>query len=241
MKKILLLLGFTSLAFLSFAQDSKPEKKKKQPVDMSNRPNDHILLQFGLTGWSGIPDTINKTGFSKSFNAYFLFDFPFKSNPSLSIALGPGIGTDHIVFSGVNVGIKNNASQIAFTNAADTNHYKKTKLATAYLELPIEFRYSADPLNGKKLKLAGGIKIGTMINAHTRNTKLQNKDGNAIGDFTLKESSTKFFNKNRISAMARLGIGHISIFGSYQLTPLFKEGMGPVVKPFTIGITLSGL
>lgn len=242
MKKIIFLLSFTSLSFLLFAQDSpKPEKKKKQPVDMSNRPNDHFMLQFGIAGWSGIPDTINKTGFSKSFNAYFLFDFPFKSNPNLSIAMGPGIATDHIVFSGVDVGIKDNRSLIAFTNVADTNHYKKTKLATAYLEAPVELRYSADPLHGKKFKAAAGIKIGTMINAHTRNTKLQNKDGGTIGDHTLKESSTKFFNKNRLSATARIGYGHFSLFASYQLTPLFKDGMGPLVKPFSVGITLSGL
>ena len=241
MKKSLLFLGLLSFAVSMSAQENPTPEKKKTTLDLSNRPNDHLMIQFGLAGWSGLPDTINKTGFSKSFNVYFLFDFPFKTNPHLSIAIGPGIATDHIVFSGVTVGIRDNYKEIKFTNSVDTNHYKKTKLATAYLEAPIEFRYSADPVHGKKLKLAGGIKIGTMINAHTRNTKFQNSNENLINDAVVKESSTKFFNKNRISVMARFGLGHVSLFGSYQLTPLFKDGLGPVVKPYSIGITLSGL
>jgi hypothetical protein len=57
----------------------------------------------------------------------------------------------------------------------------------------------------------------------------------------MKESSKRFFNKNRLSGMVRVGYGHFSLFGSYQFTPLFKEGGGPVVRPFSIGLTLSGL
>lgn len=242
MKKILPLLGLVIMTSAAEAQDSpKPEKKKKQPIDMSNRANDHFMVQFGYAGWSGIPDTINKSGFSKSFNVYFLFDFPFKNNPNLSLAFGPGVATDHILFGNTRIGIKDPTNAIHFTNVSDTDHYKKTKLATTYVEAPIEFRFSADPLRGNGFKAAIGVKVGTMINAHTRNTQYQDKSGNSLSEHVQKESSTKFFNKNRLSAMARVGYGHFTLFGSYQLTALFKDGEGPVVKPFSIGITLSGL
>lgn len=242
MKRTLPFLAFVLLTSALAAQDNpKPEKKKKAPVDMSNRPNDHFMLQFGYANWSNIPDTINKQGFSKSLNVYFLFDFPFKSNPKLSMAFGPGIATDHIVFANTHVGIRDITPSIYFTNVSDTNHYKKTKLATAYLEAPIEFRFSSDPLDGKGFKAAIGIKVGTMINAHTRSTRYQNKSGNSISDHVQKESSTKFFNKNRLSVMGRVGYSHFSLFGSYQLTTLFKDGLGPSVRPFSIGLTLSGL
>ncbi len=242
MKKILPLLPFVLMATAVFSQDNPATgKKKKAPIDMSNRANDHFMLQFGYAGWNGIPDTINKNGLSKSFNVYFLFDFPFKTNPKLSIAAGPGIASDHILFSQTHIGIKDLTPSLYFTNVSDTNHYKKTKLATVYLEAPVEFRFSADPLHGKGVKAAIGVKVGTMINAHTRNTKFQDKAANNISDHTLKESSTKFFNKNRLSVMGRVGYGHFSLFGSYQVTALFKDGSGPVVRPFSIGLTLSGL
>lgn len=241
MKKSLLFAVSILFSLLITAQDNPESPRKNTRQSLANRPNDHLLVQLGLAGWNGIPDTINKSGLSKSFNVYFMFDFPFKSNPNLSMAFGPGIASDHIIFKETHVGIKDNTSSIYFTDQSDTNHFKKTKLATVYLEAPIEFRYSADPYTGKGLKLAVGVKVGTMLNAHTRNVKLENKDGNTINDFVMKESSKKFFNKTRLSGMVRVGLGHISLFGSYQLTPLFEDGSGPEVKPFSIGITLSGL
>lgn len=234
MKKSLSLLICTLLTVVVFAQD-------KKKIDVSNRANDHILLQLGYTKWAGMPDTINTKGLSKSLNLYVMFDFPFKTNPKLSMAMGLGVGSDHISFSKTHVGIKENAAAIRFTNQSDTNHFKKTKLATSYLEVPVEFRFSADPVNGKGVKFAVGVKIGTMINAHTRNTKFEDKTGSLINDHVMKESSKRFFNKNRLSGMVRIGYGHFSLYGSYQFTTLFKDGLGPVVRPFSIGLTLSGL
>jgi hypothetical protein len=241
MKKFLLILTCTLSGAGLFAQDNTPKTKKNEKIDMSNRANDHLLFQLGYANWSGIPDTINKSGFSKSINLYAMVDYPFKTNPHLSMAFGAGIASDHILFSKTNVGIKENTATIHFTNAADTNNFKKTKLATVYLEAPVEFRFSAAPLTGNGLKFAVGVKVGTLINAHTRNTKYQVKGSTAVSDHVEKEASKKFFNKNRLSVMGRVGYGHFSLFASYQFSPLFRDGLGPVVKPYSIGITLSGL
>lgn len=241
MKKIFALiisgLFVTGLA----AQETPAPEKKKEKVVLSSRSNDHLMVQLGYTSWLGIPDTINTKGLSKSINAYFMFDFPFKSTPNLSIGIGAGIGSDHISFTKTNLGIKENTSSIHFTNVPDTNHFKKTKLATVYLEAPVELRFSANPETGKGIKAALGIKVGTLLNAHTRNTKLEDKSGNLLNDYVMKESSKQFFNKTRISGMARLGYGHFTLYGSYQFTTLFKDGSGPEVRPFSIGLTLSGL
>ena len=241
MKKLLSFAACTLFTVVVFAQNDPVLKKKKTTFDMSNRANDHFLVQLGYTKWSGKPDSINTSGLSKSFNVYFMFDYPFKTNPKLSMAFGPGIATDHILFSKTYVGIKDNTPSIHFTNESDTTHFKKTKLATAYLEAPIEFRYSAEPLTGKGIKFALGVKVGTLINAHTRNSKFQDKGNNLLNDYVMKETSKRFFNKIRLSGMVRIGYDHFSLFASYQFTPLFKDGMGPVVKPFSIGLTLSGL
>lgn len=242
MKKILLSTLCTLAAVVLFAQET-PEKKtkKKEPINLANRANDHFLLQLGYAGWNGLPDTITKSGLSKSVNVYFMLDYPFKTNPKLSIGAGLGVGSDHITFTKTYIGIKDNTPTIRFTNQSDTNNYKKTKLATTYVEAPIELRFSSDPMNGNGFKAAIGVKVGLLLNAHTRNTKFQNKNNDALNDYVMKESSKRFFNKNRISAQARLGYGHFTLYGSYQLTPLFKDGLGPVVRPFSIGLTLSGL
>ena len=110
------------------------------------------------------------------------------------------------------------------------------------MEVPVELRYRSNPDNdNKSLKVALGIKCGLLLNAHTKGKTLQNKDGNTLNGYTLKENSKRFFNTNRISAIARIGYGHFSLFGSYQLTPLFKEGVAATIRPLTIGLTISGL
>jgi hypothetical protein len=243
MKKIALVLFSFLLTNFLFAQDSlSTPKRKKEPINLSGRANDHFMIQLGVTNWSGIPDSISTKGFSKSFNFYFMFDFPFKTNPRLSVAFGPGISSDHIIFNKTYVGIKDATPTLRFINQADTNHFKKTKLNTTYLEAPVEFRYTAKPLNSdKSFKWAIGAKVGTMLDAHTRNKEFQNKSGNTLNSYTMKEKSKRFFNTTRLIGTARVGIGHFSLYGSYQLTSLFNEGVAADIKPYTIGLTISGL
>jgi hypothetical protein len=80
-----------------------------------------------------------------------------------------------------------------------------------------------------------------MLNAHTRNKDLEDKNGNSINPYLMKEASKKFFNTTRLSAHARVGIGHFTLYGSYQITTLFKDGVAAEIRPYSIGLTLSGL
>jgi hypothetical protein len=245
MKKIFLLSLCTLLITTLFAQQDSMQLQppvKKPLINLAGRANDHFLLQLGYTGWAGKPDSINPSGFSKSINVYFMFDFPFKTNPKLSMAFGPGISSDNIIFKETFVGIKESSALFQFNDRSDTNHFKKTKLSTVYLEAPIEFRYTADPLNSdRSFKFAIGVKVGTMIAAKAKNKDWQDKNDNSLLDYTMKETSKRYFNTTRLSAQARVGKGHFSLYGSYQITSLFKEGAAAEIRPYSIGITLSGL
>ena len=119
---------------------------------------------------------------------------------------------------------------------------KNTSLQLAFLEIPLEFRYTANPDNDRKsLKFAIGVKAGTLLNAHTKGKNLENKNGNAISSHTAKVTDKSFFNTTRFAATARIGYGNFSLFGSYQINNLFKDGVAPEIKPFQIGLCLSGL
>jgi hypothetical protein len=241
MKKILLLTLFALAGIVLFAQDQpKPDSKKKP--NLTGRANDHFLLQLGVTHWAGIPDSIHTKGLSRSFNMYFMFDFPFKSNPRISVGIGAGVGTDNIYFDKTYVGIKDVTPTLQFHDQSDTNHFKKNKLATAILEAPVELRFSSNPATpNKSFKVALGIKAGILLNAHIKQKVYQTTSGSLLIDYTDKQTSKRFFNSNRFVATVRIGYGVFGLFGSYQLNPLFKEGLGPAVRPFTIGLTLSGL
>lgn len=241
MKKILLLVSFILTGIVLFAQDEPKSEPKKKP-NLVSRANDHLLLQFGYMSWAKIPDSINTKGFPRSFNAYFLFDFPFKSNPQISVAIGAGVGTDVIFFDKTYVGIKDITPTLQFHDQSDTIHFKKNKLGTAYIEAPLELRFSSNPENpNKSFKVALGIKGGILLGAHIKQKTLQSSTGATLNDYIEKQYSKRFFNSNRFAGTVRIGYGVFSVFGTYQINALFKEGLGPDVRPFTIGLTLSGL
>jgi hypothetical protein len=200
------------------------------------------MIQLGHDGWAGKPDSISTKSLSRSLNVYFMLDFPFKTDPRWSVAIGAGISSSNIYFDKTIVDIAGGSSRINFRDVADTSHFKKFKLSTNYAEAPLELRFSADPeSSGGGFKVALGVKIGTMLNAHTKGKNLQTKSGSTLNSYTLKETSKKYFNGTRLSGTARVGYGNFSLFGSYQVTNLLKDGVGPVIHPYSIGLTLSGL
>lgn len=237
----LLALSLLATTFVS-AQEDSTIKKEILDTKFKPRSGDHFLIQLGYTMWDGKPDSIKTGGFPRSVNVYLMMDFPFKTNPKWSAAIGAGIGTDNMFFEKMNVGIKENTNTLQFTNLKDTNYFKKYKLATAYLEAPVELRFSSNPNDSRKsVKFAIGAKVGMLLAAHVKGKELVNRGGTTINDYKMKEYSKSFFNKNRLAATARLGYSSFSLFGSYAITPLIKEGQGPEIRPVTIGLTLSGL
>lgn len=227
---------------LALAQDSTDVARRTVNVGREARSSDHFMLQLGYLTWSGKPDSINTTGLPRTVNVYLMLDFPFKTNPKWSVALGPGIATDNMFFEKTYVGIKDNTPTLRFQDLSDTNHFRKYKLATAYLEAPVELRFRFNPGDDRRsVKIAVGAKIGTLLSAKVKGKDFEDKGGNTLIDYTQKEHSKSFFNKNRLSLMGRVGYGHFTLFASYAVTPLFKEGLGPQVRPLTFGLTLSGL
>ena len=221
-----------------------PVKKSPTKYDLTHRAGDHLMIQLASNQWMGAPDSISSRmgGLNRSANIYFMLNKPFKGNPKLSVGFGVGIGTSNIYFDKMEVDIANTIPVLKFINTDSTNNYKKYKLATAYLEAPIELRYTAKPENPMKgLKAAIGIKVGTLLNAHTKGKNLRSKTGGSLNDFTIKEQSKSYFNTTRLAATARVGFGNFTLFGSYNFSPIFKDGVAADIKLMQFGLTLSGL
>jgi hypothetical protein len=217
--------------------------KKPLPLALNTHAKDHLLLQVGYDNWANKTDSVRMKGISRSFSMYFMYDFPLKTNPHLSVGIGLGISTSNIYFSNTNLDIiGKNSTTLNFTNLKDTTHFKKYKLMTTYLEAPVELRYVKDPLHPKKsFKAAAGFKVGTMLSATSKGKNLLNSAGQTVSSYVEKEKSKRYFNTTRISATGRVGFGAVSLFASYQLNAFIKSGSGPDVRPYTIGITIAGL
>src|SRR5579862_1989974 len=232
----------------AFAQnDSTTNSKKKDwsKVKLGRRADDHFMVQVGYDGWAATPDSISIQGFSRSFNFYFMFDMPFKTDPRWSVGAGLGIGSSNIFFHDEYVdvsGSKYSGTTLAFTDQSGGNHFKKFKLVSTYLEVPVELRYAIDPENtNKSWKFAVGVKTGLLLSTYTKAKNLENNANQVIDSYIEKESSKKYFNGARLVGTARISYGVFGIFGQLQATSFIKSGAGPAVYPFSIGICLSGL
>jgi len=237
MKKLLFIV-FALVTISASAQ----EKKKKG--GFMTRTGDHLMLQLTSDHWTGVPDSISSRmkGFSRGANLYVMLDQRFKSSPQWSVAFGLGVGTSSMYFKNMTVDIKSKTSTLPFRNVDSVDHFKKYKLATAYLEIPLELRFTFDPENeSKSIKAALGVKVGTLLNVHTKGKTLLDKNGATLNTYTAKETGKGYFNSTRLAATARVGYGNFSLFGSYQFNNLFKDGVAADMKLFQVGLNFSGL
>ena len=252
MKKCFLALGLyiCSIGFIQAQDTTKISKKGKKTdwskVTLGDRANDHFMFQFGYDGWVSVPDSINTSGNGRFLNMYLMLDMPFKTDPRWSVGIGAGIGSSNIFFDKTYIDLKGgiNPSQVSFIDASDQDHFKKYKLTTVWAEAPIELRHISNPLSSdKSFKWSIGVKVGTMISGHTKGKDLQSEDGQSLygNKYIAKEKDRKFLNNLRLAPTVRVGLGNFTVYGAYQITSLFREGQGPEVRPFSVGLCLSGL
>ena len=106
----------------------------------------------------------------------------------------------------------------------------KTKLSTSYLTVPLMLEFQI-PVSGnnKKLYFSGGVIGGLKGGSHSK-VKIDGSKSKDRGDFNI--------NAFRYGATARFGYKGINLFGTYYFSTFFKNGRGPEMFPFTIGIGL---
>lgn len=222
-----------------------PPKKGRDwsKIDLSKRSADHFMFELGYDNWANPPDSANIKGFNHSFNFYFMYDFPFKTDARLSVGAGIGIGSSNIFFAGTYPQVAAYQNQtLSFAATSDGNYYKKFKLVTTYLEIPIELRFAADPEHmDKSWKFAVGTKIGLMLSAYTKGTTIVSSNGQVLGNVSVKESSKQFFSGPKFEPTVRISKGFIGVYGQFQINSLLKAGAGQTVLPYAFGIVLSGL
>lgn len=113
----------------------------------------------------------------------------------------------------------------------ETENLDKTKLAVSYLNVPLLFEFQI-PVNQRegRIYVNAGVVGGVRIGSHTKVK---------YGDEKEKDRSGFHMNAFNYAATARVGYKDVGLFATYSLTPLFEDGKGPKLTPFTIGISFS--
>lgn len=112
--------------------------------------------------------------------------------------------------------------------------YTKSKMVVNYLNLPLMLEYQTNRHSkANSFHIGVGIQTGLRIGAHTK--RVYQDDGNKKKD---KDPGDYHINPFKYDAMVRIGWGKLNLHANYSLNALFKDGRGPELYPFTVGLTL---
>jgi len=116
-------------------------------------------------------------------------------------------------------------------NEDPTRDYTKSKLVVNFLNVPLMLEYQTNKFSKtSSFHISAGMILGLKIGSHT---KMVYNDGNK-----QKERNFTSLSPFKYDATVRIGWGIINLFADYSLGPMFKEGKGPELYPFAMGITL---
>ncbi len=233
---VLLILALSPTSLLLAQKDTSASHYNAHLPTITKPSRDFFMLELGYNKWITKPDSIKTKPVGYVLKAYVCYDFPIKKS-KLSFATGIGIDAsvvylDKQVISFNDTGVLGNSAR--FLNSST---YKRYKFTTLYLQAPFELRYYGNTQNRNNgFKAALGVEVGTLLGAHTKG--LRSVGGTNIKD---KENTKRYVSPWNFAATARVGYGNFTVFGSYNITNVFKDLNGPVITPMTLGLCISGL
>ena len=236
MKRVAILAVLILQSSLLFAQDLDKSSINSTPA-IVKPARDFLMVNFGYNGWASKPDTVKLKSFGYNFSAALCYDFPINKS-HLSFAPGLGISTNVVYLDGQVLPFTDTGALASSAHfLPDTSHYKRYKFVTTYLQAPFELRYFGNKQNRNQgFKAAIGIDVGLLLGSHTKGILPVNGV-----DVNIKQASKEYQNIWNMAAHVRVGWGHITLFGSYNVTTLFKQNEGPKITPFSVGLSLTGL
>ncbi len=203
-----------------------------------------LMVDVGFNVWSSMPGALErKTWASKSIAFYYTKRKALSGKLSFNYGIGLGLekmslGDSATLFS--NVVIDDTLRAVSIGPSLDPNNasFSKNKLATTYLDIPVEFRFHPFGTDdGEGLFLGVGGIVGLRLNAHTK-WKYDNN-----GETVRDKVSGKFnLNSFRYGYQVRAGFRGVHVFYKRFVSPVFKDtfedGFNPVMT--TIGINVTG-
>lgn len=220
-QKIGALIILLAAAYSALAQDEPTRKFSRRP-DIPGTFNLEVGFNSALSG----PDQLNLGAFgSRTVNIYYQYDFRILNSP---IFFTPGIGLslERFKFSDEHMlgYASNDLNSIVMISPANSGleSIKKSHLVTNYIDIPLEIKFLTKPEDpARSFKIAVGGRFGYLFDSFA---KVKYKENGEMKKLKNKESYN--LNPIRYGLSARIGVGNISLFGYYNLSPLFEKGKG---------------
>lgn len=129
----------------------------------------------------------------------------------------------------------NENSMAWFPSITETARIGKSKLTTLYLNAPVMLEFHIpDARSRDHLYVGLGVVGGMRLRSHT---KVKYSDEGS--SFKRKNRDSFDLNPFRYSYIARAGYNKIGIYATYTPISLFKDGKGPELYPYSVGVSFN--
>lgn len=236
MKRVIISVLCCVLAFSAMAQDTTHVDKVIENVQSGSR--DRLVFEYTFVNWAQLDGKqVNTKWWSRGFNIYFMYDLILgKSNFSFAPGIGLGLENVH-----TEKGLYQDTASTSFVPYSQmypaSSDYKKHKLQTVYVDIPLELRFRSKPnAKNKSFKLSVGFKGGVMVDNHTK-MKYEGRGGSKV----IKTKNYSDIMRFRFGPTFRIGYGAFNIVAYYNLNELFNSNGPQGIHPFAAGISINGL
>ncbi len=243
-----LVFTFILTGIAGFSQDSTALKTSPAPAKKKAfRPDipGSLVVELGINFKNGVVPPDFKVGFWGSRTMNFYYQYPvrlFKSNFSIIPGLGLSLERWKLT-NGYTLAPKPIADGtyplVPATDVLPGVEIKRSQLINNYLEMPIELRFDTNPEDiARSFNVSIGGRVGWLYDSFT---KIDYSEGGESK--SLKDKQLHGMNTLRYGMYSRVGIGGFSLFGYYNISPMFQEGKGPIqtqMNSVTIGISVNG-
>lgn len=240
-------LGNTRIIIVGDAEVSMEE-------DTTNEKDSHSSKNE-LTFWSGIDIGVNGFSFGDEFEidtpeGLEYLDLNYAGSRTISLNIGEWksrLISDYVgIYSGLGIQFNNykfngdytlstvNDTLVAFV---DPNiDLRKNKLKLAYLTVPVMLEFNTSRHRDDSFHIAAGLVGGLRIGSKYKQ-KFKDRETGEVDKLKVKSD----FNVApfKLDAMARVGFGWFTLFGSYSITELFEDSHNPEIHPFSAGISFA--
>ncbi|MCE3226517.1 MAG: hypothetical protein K0S32_1068 [Bacteroidetes bacterium] len=118
-------------------------------------------------------------------------------------------------------------------DSSNTFAYNKNLFKSTMIQVPLLLEFNTHRKNSKSFHIAVGAIGQFMINSKTKQILELKGD-----EYTKIRKDNYNMSPFQVKAHASIGYSDFTVFGEYNITPLFESGKGAEVYPFVVGVRL---
>jgi len=213
----------------------KPNKYRGNWAGLELGINGYLNDAYGLdmpAGYEFLELNYNK---STNFNLNFFQQSVNLYHNHIGLVTGMGIHWNNYRFDNNVVLVADSSTIYGYGLQTQGYDYEKSKLTLTYLVIPLLIEYQTNSRHEtNSFHISAGVIGALKMISHTKMVYTDANDG------TYKPKNYDDFHipPFKLDATVRIGWGPINLFATYALTPLFRNGGGPELYPFTMGLIL---